>query len=46
MCPILGGRVIGEAQRRFRRVKGHAQMPALVAALRPGTSMDVEKKVA
>jgi putative transposase len=36
---------IAEAQKRFRRVKGHQQMPALVAALRP-TSNDptMEKK--
>jgi putative transposase len=29
---------IAEAQRGFRRVKGHAQMPSLVAALRVSTS--------
>ena len=36
---------IAEAQKRFRRVKGHQQMPALVAALRP-TNNDptMEKK--
>ena len=37
---------IAEAQRRFRRVKGHQQMPALVAALRPTTTetTTLEKK--
>jgi len=29
---------VAEAQRKFRRVKGHHQMPALVAALRPVTT--------
>jgi hypothetical protein len=38
---------VGEAARKFRRVKGHEQMPALVAALRPGTkTMESERKVA
>jgi transposase-like protein len=38
---------IAEAQRRFRRVKGHQQMPSLVAALRPATTPEtttLEKK--
>ena len=36
---------IAEAQRRFRRVKGHQQMPALVAALRPtNNEPTMEKK--
>jgi putative transposase len=29
---------VAEAQRKFRRVKGHQQMPAPVAALRPTTT--------
>jgi transposase-like protein len=39
---------VAEAQRGFRRVKGHAQMHTLVAALRPKTTSPVaaEKKVA
>lgn len=38
---------VGEAQRGFRRIKGHKGMPALVAALRPTTKpMASEKKVA
>lgn len=38
---------IAEAQRGFRRVKGHKSMPSLVAALRPTTkTMASEKKVA
>jgi transposase-like protein len=39
---------IAEAQRKFRRVKGHQQMPALVAALRPAdvVTMESKKKVA
>jgi putative transposase len=38
---------VGEAQRKFRRVKGHQQMPALVAALRPTTAnVDIERNVA
>ena len=39
---------IAEAQRGFRRVKGHAQLHALVAALRPSGTVPVakEKKVA
>jgi putative transposase len=36
---------VAEAQRKFRRVKGHQQMPALVAALRPVTKeTTLEKK--
>ena len=37
---------IAEAQRRFRRVKGHTQMPLLVAALRPSMTetATMEKK--
>jgi transposase-like protein len=36
-----------EAQRKFRRVKGHAHMPALVRALRPEPlAVEVEEKVA
>jgi hypothetical protein len=37
---------IAEAQKRFRRVKGHAQLPVLVAALRPTTTeaITLEKK--
>lgn len=38
---------VSEAQSKFRRVKGHQQMPSLVAALRPvTTTVEVEKKVA
>jgi transposase-like protein len=38
---------IAEAQKGFRRVKGHERMPSLVAALRPATAtVAVEKKVA
>ena len=38
---------IAEAQRGFRRVKGHVHMPALVAALRPKTTtMASQSKVA
>jgi transposase-like protein len=38
---------IAEAQKGFRRVKGHANMPFLVAALRPATAtVAPEKKVA
>lgn len=42
---------VAEAQRRFRRVKGHEQMPDLVAALRPGgatseSKLESNKKVA
>lgn len=37
---------VAESQRGFRRVKGHGQMNALVAALRPKTSVADEKKVA
>jgi putative transposase len=38
---------VGEAQSKFRRVKGHAQMSSLVAVLRPAaTKVEVEKKVA
>ena len=37
---------IAEAQKRFRRVKGHDQIPVLVAALRPTTTdaVTLEKK--
>lgn len=37
---------IAEAQKRFRRVKGHAQLPVLIAALRPTTAeaITLEKK--
>jgi|HubBroStandDraft_2_1064218.scaffolds.fasta_scaffold78681_2 putative transposase len=35
---------IVEAQRRFRRVKGHQQMPILIAALRPSSTDTLEKK--
>jgi transposase-like protein len=37
---------IGEAQRKFRRVKGHAHMPILVRALRPNAAVDAERNVA
>lgn len=37
---------VAEAQRKFRRVKGHLQMPLFVAALRPGPALDAEKRVA
>ena len=38
---------IAEAQKGFRRVKGHVNMPSLVAALRPATAtVAPEKKVA
>jgi transposase-like protein len=37
---------VGEAQRKFRRVKGHLQMPLLVAALRPTTAVDAARRVA
>jgi transposase-like protein len=37
---------VGEAQRKFRRVKGHLQMPILVAALRPSTAVDAARRVA
>ena len=37
---------VAEAQRGFRRVKGHAQMPALLAALQPNTGLVEKKKVA
>lgn len=38
---------VTEAQKGFRRVKGHRDMPLLIAALRPMTkSVAVEKKVA
>jgi len=38
---------IAEAQRGFRRVKGHQQMPSLLAALRPGiATLENERKVA
>lgn len=35
-----------EAQRKFRRVKGHLQMPLLVAVLRPGDAVDATRRVA
>lgn len=38
---------IGEAEKKFRRVKGHQQMASLIAALRPSTMVvEVEKQVA
>jgi putative transposase len=37
---------IAEAQRGFRRVKGHAQMKALLAALRPNKEVAEERKAA
>lgn len=37
---------VGEAQRKFRRVKGHLQMPLLVAGLRPTTAVDAARRVA
>lgn len=37
---------VGEAQRKFRRVKGHLQMPLLLAALRPTTAVDAARRVA
>ncbi len=38
---------IAEAQKGFRRVKGHMNMPSLVAALRPAAAtVASEKKVA
>jgi transposase-like protein len=37
---------IAEAQRGFRRVKGHAQMKRLLAALRPNKEMVEERKAA
>jgi len=37
---------IAEAQRGFRRVKGHAQMKLLLAALRPNKEMAQERKAA
>jgi len=38
---------ITEAQKGFRRVKGHKNLPLLVAALRPDVkSVALEKKVA
>jgi len=38
---------IAEAQKGFRRVKGHKSLPVLVAALRPSVkSVALEKKVA
>jgi transposase-like protein len=37
---------VAEAQRGFRRVKGHAQMKSLIAALRPNKGMAEERKVA
>ena len=47
MDPALGRTRHREAQKGFRRVKGHANMPFLVAALRPATAtVAPEKKVA
>ncbi len=38
---------IAEAQRGFRRVKGHIDLPSLIAALRPAAkAVAVAKKVA
>jgi putative transposase len=38
---------VAEAQRGFRRVKGHMTIPTLVAALRPTTkAMAAERKAA
>jgi transposase-like protein len=37
---------VAEAQRGFRRVKGHKDMPSLVAALRPAPKEVAEKKSA
>ena len=37
---------VGEAQHKFRRVKGHLQMPLLIAALRPTTAVDAARRVA
>lgn len=37
---------VAQAARKFRRVKGHTQMPALAAALRPRTDVELEEKVA
>ena len=37
---------VAEAQRGFRRVKGHGQMNVLLAALRPKTEVAEERKVA
>lgn len=37
---------VAEAQRRFRRIKGHKGMPTLVAALRPTKAVASKKKVA
>ncbi len=37
---------VGEAQSKFRRVKGHQQMPSLISALRPATSAGEERQVA
>jgi putative transposase len=37
---------IAEAQRGFRRVKGHAQMKLLLAALRPSKGLAEESKAA
>ena len=37
---------VAEAQRGFRRVKGHAQMHVLVAALRPNSAVAEQRRVA
>jgi len=37
---------LSTAQRRFRRVKGHRHLPALVAVLRPNQTVDCEEMVA
>lgn len=38
---------VAEAQKGFRRVKGHKDMPSFVAAIRASTiTVEVEKKVA
>lgn len=38
---------LAEAQRKFRRIKGHRQLPSLIASLRPtATTLDIHKKVA
>jgi transposase-like protein len=37
---------VAHAAKKFRRVKGHTQMPTLVAALRPANAVHVDEKVA
>jgi hypothetical protein len=37
---------VAEAQRGFRRVKGHAQMKHLLAALRPNNGVAEERRAA